>query len=150
MKGQGKGWAIRPRNEYPENWREIADRVKGEAGWRCVRCHHPHETPTVRAHCDARCTHPRDGKQRILTVHHLDGDKANGRWWNLLPLCQVCHLTVQGKVMPERPYLWEHSEWFKVYVAGFYAWWFGGVEITREQAERQLHYWLAKGQPWLY
>jgi len=58
---------------------------------------------------------------RILTVHHLDGDKANCRWWNLAALCQRCHLEVQAKVVMERIYPHEHSEWFKPYAAGYYA-----------------------------
>lgn len=58
---------------------------------------------------------------RILTVHHLDGDKANCRWWNLAALCQRCHLEIQAKVVMERVYPFPHSEWFKPYVAGYYA-----------------------------
>lgn len=58
---------------------------------------------------------------RIGTVHHFDGDKSNCRWWNLMALCQRCHLQVQGKVNPENPYFLEHSGWVKPYVAGFYA-----------------------------
>lgn len=57
----------------------------------------------------------------ILTVHHLDGDKANCRWWNLASLCQRCHLEIQAKVVMERVYVHEHSEWFKPYVSGYYA-----------------------------
>lgn len=58
---------------------------------------------------------------RILTVHHADGDKSNVRWWNLLSLCQRCHLEIQSKVVMERVYIHEHSEWFKPFVAGYYA-----------------------------
>jgi hypothetical protein len=72
---------------------------------------------------------------RILTVHHLDGNKANCSWWNLLALCQRCHLTVQGNVKPETPWFLEHSDWFKPYAAGFYAKKYEGREITREEAE---------------
>lgn len=71
---------------------------------------------------------------RVLTVHHLDGDKSNCRWWNLLALCQRCHLQIQGSVNPEIPYFLEHSEWFRPYVAGFYAWKYEGKEITRGEA----------------
>lgn len=75
---------------------------------------------------------------RILTVHHLNGDKRNCRWWNLASLCQRCHLTIQGKVQMPRVYPFEHSEWFKPYAAGFYASSYNGEELTREQAaERQ-------------
>lgn len=30
--------------------------------------------------------------------------------------------------------MFEHSEWLKPYVAGFYAWKYEGKEITREEA----------------
>lgn len=91
--------------EYPSNWKEIAERVKEEAGWKCVRCKHPHDIATG----------------YMLTVHHLDLNKSNCEWWNIPALCQRCHLYIQGKVIMERPWLWEHSEWFKQYVAGYYA-----------------------------
>ncbi len=75
---------------------------------------------------------------RIGTVHHLDGNKANCAWWNLLPLCQRCHLTIQGKVNPHQPFMLEHSEWFKPYVAGFYAKKYEGRDITREEADAEM------------
>ena len=129
------------RGRYPDNWGDIAKAVKDAAGWRCVRCGHPHETPAERVPCDERCDPARhtgglnDGKQRVLTVHHLNNDKSDIRWWNLLPLCQVCHLQIQAKVIVDRPYrMFEHSGWFKIYVAGFYAWKYLGREITRQEA----------------
>jgi hypothetical protein len=80
---------------------------------------------------------------RILTVHHFDGNKANDQWWNLLPLCQVCHLQIQGKVDPETPWFLEHSDWLKPYVAGFYASKYEGRNITREETEARLQELLA-------
>lgn len=158
------------RNEYAVDWSELAAAVKAAAGNRCVRCGHPNGDRVMRGpaepvlegrgvmyrytnllqECTEHCTHATDGKLRVLTVHHLDGDKANSRWWNLLALCQVCHLQIQARVIPERPYLFEHTAWFKPYVAGFYAWYHGGREISRAEAEAELDRWLALGQPWLY
>lgn len=92
-------------SQYPSNWKEIAKHVKDEAGWQCVRCGAPHDP--ARGYC--------------LTVHHADLSPANCAWWNLLPLCQRCHLHIQSKVILERPYMFEHSDWFKPYVAGYYA-----------------------------
>ena len=92
-------------SEYPKNWKEISLRVKEEAGWKCIRCGHPHD--------------PKAGY--VLTVHHLDLSPANVSWWNLAALCQRCHLQIQIKVIMERPWMFEHSEWFKPYVAGYYA-----------------------------
>lgn len=91
--------------EYPDNWSEIAEQVKEKAGWRCVRCGHKHDR-------EAGYT---------LTVHHLDLDPGNCEWWNLPPLCQRCHLHIQSKVVVEQPYMFEHSDWFQPYVAGYYA-----------------------------
>lgn len=79
-----------------------------------------------------------EARWRILTVHHLDGNKLNCRWWNLAALCQRCHLTIQGKVKMHRPYFLEHSEWFKPYVAGFYASTKLGEELSREEVVSRL------------
>ena len=109
-------------------------------GWRVV----------IHSPCTDDCTHAEDGKIRVLTVHHLDGHKANNAWWNLLALCQVCHLQIQARVIPERPWLFAHTEWFVPYVCGFYAAYYGNEDITREQADADPHRYLAMGQPWLY
>jgi hypothetical protein len=154
-------------NDYPENWKEIADHIKKEAGWRCVRCGHPHESPKERIPCDEKCDfarHPevaalarwfeisygkpftpiwgeiwQDQRQRVLTVHHLDGRKSNVSWWNLAALCQVCHLHIQGKVNIFQQYPLEHSRWFKPYVAGFYAKIYLNLELSREEVEDRLN-----------
>lgn len=91
--------------DYPKHWHEIATVVKDAAGWRCVRCNHCHDPEA--GYC--------------LTVHHLDLNPANCAWWNIPALCQRCHLHIQGRVVMERPWLFAHSEWFKPYVAGYYA-----------------------------
>ena len=83
---------------YPLIWRLIAQRVKSQAGWRCECCAHPHETSLRRAECDDRCAHPSDGKRRTLTVHHLDMNPERCESWNLVALCQSCHLRVQTRV----------------------------------------------------
>lgn len=91
--------------EYPENWKEVAAKVKELAGLKCVRCEHKHD--------------PKSGY--CLTVHHLDLNPANCEWWNIPALCQRCHLRIQGKVIMERMWMFEHSKWFKPYAAGYYA-----------------------------
>jgi hypothetical protein len=91
--------------EYPPDWPEIAMRVKDEAGWKCVRCGHPHDIDS----------------DHVLTVHHLDMNPSNSAWWNLAVLCQRCHLHIQHKVQLERPWLFTHSAWFRPYAAGYYA-----------------------------
>jgi hypothetical protein len=91
-------------SKYPDNWKEIAKAVKDEADWKCVRCGKLHD--------------PENGY--TLTVHHLDINPENSAWWNLAPLCQRCHLSIQSKVIMERPYMFSHSEWFRPYVAAYY------------------------------
>jgi hypothetical protein len=92
-------------SKYTDDWPEISLAAKKAAGWKCERCSHEHDTE---AHY-------------VLTVHHLTLDPANNAWWNLAVLCQRCHLHIQGRVIMERLYMFEHSEWFKPHVAGYYA-----------------------------
>ena len=103
---------------YSKDWNEIGDRVRKEANGICIRCGHAHE--------------PKAGY--ALTVHHFDGNKSNNAWWNLMALCQRCHLKVQGRVNPEIPYFLEHSEWAKPYIAGFYAKKYQNLDVTRAEA----------------
>lgn len=84
-----------------------------------------------------------EAQWRILTIHHFDGNKANDAWFNLLPLCQRCHLQIQGKVDPRVPYFFEHSPWMKPFVAGFYAQKYEGRDITREEAVARMDELLA-------
>lgn len=74
---------------------------------------------------------------RILTVHHLNGRKHDLRWWNLASLCQRCHLTIQKKVVMEAVYPLEHSDWFKPYAAGWYAYAYLGENLPRSVVERR-------------
>ncbi len=84
-----------------------------------------------------------EAEWRILTVHHLDGDKANCQWWNLAALCQRCHLEIQAKVVMERIWPHEHSEWFKPYVAGYYAHVYLAEDLARDQVDARLDELLA-------
>lgn len=83
-------------NDYPPDWPAIAERVKQNAGWRCEHCGHPHDVASG----------------HVLTVHHLDGDKANCNPSNLVALCQRCHLHVQARYvvgqlfLPGMEYAW--------------------------------------------
>lgn len=113
--------------EYPPDWDLIGDRVRAESGQLCIRCGHVHD--------------PINGY--ALTVHHFDGNKSNCEWWNLMSLCQRCHLKVQGRVNPEIRYFLEHSEWAKPYIAGFYAKKYENRLITREEALSRMDELLA-------
>ncbi len=115
------------RNDYPDDWKEIAARVKQECGGKCIRCDHPHDLESG----------------HVFTVHHFDGDKANCAWWNLLGLCQRCHLSFQSRVNPDQPYFFEHKDWLKPYVAGFYAHKYLGLQLTRDETQARLDELLA-------
>ena len=93
-------------NTYPEDWAEIANRIKCQANWKCERCKHPNEKSTG----------------HVLTVHHMDGDKTNCSDWNLAALCQRCHLSIQGRVKMDQMFFTEIldvSEWFKPHLVGY-------------------------------
>lgn len=92
-------------NAYPTNWPAIARSVKMDAHWRCERCRAWHQPST--GYC--------------LTVHHLDGNKANCALWNLAALCQRCHLSVQGRVKMEQGIFdfYPVSDWFKPHLKGY-------------------------------
>lgn len=112
-------------NNYNPDGKEKRRQAREAAGNKCIRCG-SHSVPG-----------------HILTTHHFDGNKANDEWWNLLSLCQVCHLHIQGKVDPEQPWMLEHADWLKPYVAGFYAWKYEHRMISREDAVIQLDALLA-------
>lgn len=145
---------------YPIAWHQgIKQLVRDLAGHRCIRCGHPYRAGQHGkgqwSPCDEGCHHPgpvrfisvaaddQEAEWRILTVHHLDGDKANCRWWNLLALCQRCHLIIQGRVNPAQIYPFEHSPWFKPYAAGYYAFHYLGEDLDRKQADARLEELLA-------
>lgn len=88
-----------------------------------------------------------DAHWRILTVHHLTGDKADLRWWNLAALCQRCHLTIQGRVQMARVYPWEHSPWFRLFAAAHYAVKYGAnADPSREWTMKHVDELLALGR----
>jgi len=135
------------RDGYPTVWDSIGDCVRTRAHHRCVRCQHPYRVGAMGSgewtRCDDHCLHDGptrpvglvgfEAQWRILTVHHLNGDKSDCRWWNLVALCQRCHLTIQGKVKMDRPWMFTHSEWFRPYVAGHYAARYLGEDLTRNE-----------------
>lgn len=88
---------------------------------------------------------PVEAAWRILTVHHLNERKHDLRWWNLVSLCQRCHLEIQRKVTMTDPWPWEHTEWFRPYAAAWYAYRYLGETLTREETEARLPELLAGG-----
>ena len=112
---------------YAPNGKQSRRAVREAAGNCCIRCQHPNDFASG----------------HVLTTHHFDGNKANDAWWNLMALCQRCHLKVQNKVDPNVPYFLEHSPWAKPYVAGFYAWKYEGLMLSREEVDARIDSLLA-------
>jgi hypothetical protein len=84
--------------DYPPEWKsgDIQRTIYALAGWRCEHC----GCEFVPGSTKARYALNADGKPRILTVHHLDGNPANCEYSNLVALCQNCHLHIQGVWKP--------------------------------------------------
>jgi len=80
---------------YPDNWREISAGVKKAAGWRCEHCGHGHDR--LSGH--------------VLTVHHLDADPSNNAAYNLVALCQRCHLHLQRLDVGRQGWLFGMPGW---------------------------------------
>jgi len=94
------------RGKYPSDWKEIAKRIKKRNNFHCERC-------------GIKDSHnPNNGN--MLTIHHMDGDKSNCADWNLMCLCQRCHLHMQhiniyqGWLFPK-----SFPEWFKPHLEGW-------------------------------
>jgi len=60
-----------------------------------------------------------------------------------MALDQRCHLSIQGRVNPNTPYMLEHSDWCRPYAAGFYAWKYLRQELSRADTMTRLDELLA-------
>ncbi len=85
------------KDDYPLNWKEIADQIKEAAGWKCEHCNAEHN-PAI---------------GYTLTVHHLNGIKRECNRENLVALCQRCHLRIQAQYHPSQMWLFEPPLWVK-------------------------------------
>ena len=150
-----------PRGDYPSDWPDISRATRDEAGWRCVRCFHPFDSSKNSPRpCDQLCDHnrgryPSHNRNNVAhqywspgfsyVVHHLDGDRSNQAWWNRLALCSACQQFVEARMRIERPWTLDESSWFVPYACGLSAHHFGGLEISRAQADAEPARWLALG-----
>lgn len=149
----------------------VKDYVRAQEGHRCERCRHPYPLGIAETHprgewtpCDEECHHDGpvriwtsegagtresplvvhdEAQWRILTVHHLNGVKYDCRWWNLAALCQRCHLSIQSRVVMERVFPFEHTDWFKPHAAGWYASIYLGEDLTRAEVDARMDELLA-------
>lgn len=83
-------------NGYPENWKEISQRIRQRSGGQC-EC--MGECGLHRTHPGPRRCMERDGQPAMwakgkvmLTVAHLNHDPADCRDENLKAMCNRCHL----------------------------------------------------------
>ncbi len=68
--------------EYHPKWSLISRLIRFKrAKNKCEKCRAENYKP-----------HPITGSKVILTVAHMDHDKENNRFGNLMALCQRCHL----------------------------------------------------------
>ena len=69
-------------SKYPPDWKDIAARIKDEAGWKCQQCSRQCRFPDE----------PFDTHQRTLTVAHINHVESDCSDENLVALCPKCHL----------------------------------------------------------
>jgi 5-methylcytosine-specific restriction endonuclease McrA len=70
------------RENYPDDWDQIAQGIKEAAGWKCEKC-------------GRQCRFPGDKFDthvRTLTVAHINHVEMDCREENLVALCPKCHL----------------------------------------------------------
>lgn len=112
------------KERYPDNWDDIATRVKDEAKWCCTECGKPCRKPGVKWLHFAfwlMITHPKwfpftsEGEKQkpqrfTLTVAHLDQNPQNNAPDNLKALCAPCHLKFDAPFRQANAYT--KQEWF--------------------------------------
>lgn len=92
--------------EYSDNWSEIAKEVKDRNHWKCERCGHFHD--------------PLNGY--TMTVHHAIPDTFLNEKWNLMCLCQRCHLAMQDRINFDTLYLLAYENWLSPHIRGYRRW----------------------------
>jgi hypothetical protein len=86
--------------EYPPDWDDKAREIKEAAGWKCERCGIPHNL----------------AENRMMTVHHLDGNKTNCEPYNLACLCRPCHLKMHHLFCPDQLWLFPPPAWLLLHI----------------------------------
>jgi 5-methylcytosine-specific restriction endonuclease McrA len=71
---------------YPPNWKSISASTRICAGNKCEICDAKNGFPN-----------PVTGSKVVLTVHHLDFNPGNNKPYNIIALCQRCHLRLDAK-----------------------------------------------------
>lgn len=81
--------------EYCEKFDEACrERIREKYYRKCFLCDKPEDYNITK-----------NGKQRLLAVHHYDMNKdqgCNGNLWKLVPLCMCCHGSAHSKILTAR------------------------------------------------
>lgn len=94
-----KNKSINSNSRYPENWRQIALKVKENSQWQCAKC----GIQCIKPNDDISALTKSERMRKTLTIHHVNDNPADNRLENLIPLCPACHLSFhRGKRMFEK------------------------------------------------
>jgi 5-methylcytosine-specific restriction endonuclease McrA len=91
---------------YPDNWTDLALKVKEAAGWKCQycgkKCYEPGKKPKELTRSEWTVN--------ILQVHHRNHRPEDNRKENLIATCTSCHLAMHrrrnGNASPGQLSLW--------------------------------------------
>ena len=75
-------------SRYPENWNDIALKVKETAQWKCSKC----GLQCLKPSDDVSKLSKSERMRKTLVVHHSNYVPEDNRIDNLIPLCSGCHL----------------------------------------------------------
>lgn len=76
------------KNRYPDNWGEIAFKIKEKVNWQCSKC----GMQCVKPGEDTKGLNRSERMRRTLVVHHANYIPEDNKSDNLIPLCSGCHL----------------------------------------------------------
>lgn len=83
--------------KYPKNWKEISKAVIEKAFNKCELCWAPNGKKIWRnyhtwSHPWSEMPHVYKSVKIVLTVHHINFNTQDNSKYNLIALCQRCHL----------------------------------------------------------
>ena len=77
------------KSRYPDNWQEIAFKLKQEANWQCAKC----GLQCLKPNEKIKGLSKSERRKRTLNVHHRNYQPEDNRPENLICLCTACHLS---------------------------------------------------------
>ena len=76
-------------SRYPDNWKELALKVKESVNWQCQKC----GMQCIKPSDDVSKLSKSERMRKTLNVHHANYMPENNNLENLIPLCTGCHLS---------------------------------------------------------